>query len=163
MRQSQFLPHSSQALLHALHIKLNHPSKTQLQRLISRHFYCAGQARIIEEITSSCTLCASLKELPKELISQSTTKTSTFAANFSADVIKKDGQLIFLCREKLSQLTSTRLILYETADSLRDNIVAAILELMPDTGTTVQVDCAPGLQTLAAESKLDGSILKNLE
>ena len=61
-----------------------------------------------------------------------------------------DGQLIYLCREKLSQLTSTRLIPDETADSLRDSIVAAVLELVPDTGTTVQVDCAPGLQTLAA-------------
>ena len=38
----------------------------------------------------------------------------------------------------------------------------AVLELMPDVGTTVQVDCAPGLQTLAAESKLDGTILKKL-
>ena len=85
-----------------------------------------------------------------------------FGANFSADVIKKDGQLIFLCREKLSQLTSTRLIPDETADSLRDSIIVAVLELMPDAGTIVQVDCAPGLQTLAAESKLDGSILKKL-
>ena len=38
----------------------------------------------------------------------------------------------------------------------------AVLVLMPDVGTTVQVDCAPGLQTLAAESKLDGTILKKL-
>ena len=133
-----------------------------MQRLISRHFYCAGHSRIIEEISSSCTLCAALKVLPKELFSQSTSENAVFGANFSADVIKKDGQLIFLCREKLSQLTSTRLIPDETADSLRDSIIMAVLELMPDTGTTVQVDCAPGLQTLAAESKLDGSILKKL-
>ena len=50
----------------------------------------------------------------------------------------------------------------ETAESLRDGIVTAVLELMPDSGTTVQVDCAPGLQSLATESKLDGSVLKKL-
>ena len=107
-------------------------------------------------------LCASLKTLPKELFSETTTRTPTFGANFSADVIKKDGQLIFLCREKLSQLTFTRLISDETTNSLRDSIVMAVLELIPDTGTTIQVDCAPGLQSLAAESKLDGSVLKKL-
>ena len=149
-------------LVNALHVKLNHPSKTQLQRLMSRHFYCAGQARIIEEITSACTICASLKELPKELFSESTTENDVFGANFSADVIKKDGQLIFLCREKLSQYTFTRIIPDETADSLRDSIVASVLDLLPETGATIQVDCAPGLQTLAAEARLDGSILKKL-
>ena len=149
-------------LVNALHIKLNHPSKTQLQRLMSRHFYCAGQARIIEEVTATCTICASLKQLPTEIFSQSTTETPVFGANFSADVIRKDGQMIFLCREKLSQFTLTRLIPDETADSLRDSIVAGVIDFIPETGTTVQVDCAPGLQTLAAEAKLDGSILKKL-
>ena len=149
-------------LVQALHIKLNHPSKTQMLRLMSRHFYCAGQARIIEEISTSCTLCASLRELPKELFTQSTTINPVFGANFSADVIKKDSQLVFLCREKLSQFTFTRIISDESADSLRDAIVAAVLDLMPETGANVQVDCAPGLQTLAAETKLDGSILKKL-
>ena len=149
-------------LVHALHLKLNHPSKTQMQRLMSRHFYCSGQARIIEEITSACTLCASLKELPRELFTQSTKENPIFGANFSADVIKKDGQLVFLCREKLSQFTFTRIIPDETADSLRDSLVTAVLDLMPEAGATVQVDCAPGLQTLAAESKLDGSTLKKL-
>ena len=68
--------------------------------------------------------------------------------------------MIFLAREELSQFTSTALILDETADSLRDAVMAAVLELMPDEGTKVQVDCAPAFQTLAAESKMDGSILK---
>ena len=62
----------------------------------------------------------------------------------------------------MSQYTFTRIIPDETADSLRDSIVAGVLDLIPETGTTVQVDCAPGLQTLAAEARLDGSILKKL-
>ena len=103
-----------------------------------------------------------MKTLPKEIFSQSTSENPVFGANFSADVIKKDGQLIFLWREKLSQFTFTRLIPNETGDSLRDSIVMVVLELMPDVGTTVQVNCAPSLQTLAAESKFDGSILKKL-
>ena len=56
----------------------------------------------------------------------------------------------------------TRFIPDKTADSLRDSIVGAVLELQPDSGAVVQVDCAPALQTLAAESKLDGSVLRKL-
>ena len=53
----------SPGLVHALHIKLNHPSKTQMQRLLSRYFYCPGQSRIIEEVCSSCSTCIALKEI----------------------------------------------------------------------------------------------------
>ena len=149
-------------LVHALHLKLKHPSRAQMQRLVNRYFYCAGHTRIIDEVVSNCDLCRSLQELPRELFTESTSPTPMFGKNFSADIIKKDGQLIFICREKLSQFTSSKFILDETADALRDCLVTAVLELMPDEGAVVQVDCAPGLQTLAAESKLDGSILKKL-
>ena len=83
-------------------------------------------------MTDSCSLCASLKTLPKEIV--------------SANVIKKDGQLIFLCREKLPQLTYTCFIPDETANNLRESIVIALLELLPDSGTKVQVYCAKGFQ-----------------
>ena len=149
-------------LVHALHLKLKHPSRAQMQRLVSRYFYCAGHTRIIDEVVSNCDLCQSLQELPRELFTESTSPTPLFGKNFSADVIKKDGQLIFVCREKLSQFTSSKFMPDETADALRDCLVTAVLELMPDEGAVVQVDCAPGLQTLAAECKLDGSILKKL-
>ena len=149
-------------LVNSLHIKLQHPSKAQMIKLISRYFYCSGQARIINDIVSNCELCRSLQELPKELFSESTEQTAVFGQNFSADILKKDGQLIFLCREKLSQFTTSKIIPDETADSLRDAIVAATVEFMPQSGAIVQVDCAPGLQTLAKESNMDGSVLKKL-
>ena len=149
-------------LIQSLHIKMKHPSKAQMIRLVSRYFYCSGHTRIINEITANCDLCKALKDLPKELFSESTTPNPVFGKNFSADIIKKDCQLIFICREKLSQFTCSRFIPDETADSIRDAIVATVLEFMPEEGATVQVDCAPGLQTLAAEAKIDGSILKKL-
>ena len=117
---------------------------------------------MIDEVVSSCDLCKSLKDLPKELFSESTQANPVFGRNFSADVIKKDGQLIFICREKLSQFVSSKFIHEETADALRDAMVTAVIEFMPDEGAVIQVDCAPGLQTLASESKLNGSILKKL-
>ena len=147
-------------LIHALHLKLDHPSKSQLQRLVARHFYSPGQVRIIDEVAESCVICSSLKTLPKEIFTESTAKNETFGAAFSADVIKKDSQLILVCREKLSQFTASRIIPDESADSLRDNIVSSVLEFLPDSGTTIQVDCATGFQKLASECSIDGNILK---
>ena len=149
-------------LVQSLHIKLQHPSKAQMQRLISRYFYCSGFTRIINDIVSNCDVCRSLQDLPKELFSESTTENPIFGRNYSADVIKKDGQLIFICREKLSQFTLTKFIPDESADSLRDAIVSSILEFIPESGAVVQVDCATGLQSLATESKLDGTILSSV-
>ena len=149
-------------LIHALHIRLDHPSKPQLQKLVSRYFYSPGQARITDEVCDSCVTCTSLRKLPKELFSESTTATETFGSSFSADVIKKDCQLVFVCREKLSQFTTSKIISDETADCLRDCVVSAVIEFIPENGATIQVDCATGFQKLASEWSMDGSILKKL-
>ena len=73
-------------LIHALHRKLNHPSKAQLSKLAARYFYSPGYLRIVEEVTNGCDLCATIKQLPKALLSESTGTIEGFGTNFSADV-----------------------------------------------------------------------------
>ena len=146
-------------LVQALHLKLNHPSKAQLQRLCSRYFYTPGNARIIDEISMKCSTCASLRQLPKEIFSESTEINETFGSHFSADVIRREGQKILLVREKLSQFTITSLIPDETAHSLGDTLIASVIEFIPNDGAIIQVDNAPGFQTLKSESVMPGSLL----
>ena len=74
-------------LVHALHHKFSHPSKTQLTKLIGRHFYTPGYQKIIEEVTDSCETCVS-----REMFSESTGDIARFATNFSADVIERNGR-----------------------------------------------------------------------
>ena len=69
-------------LLQAIHLKLNHPSKAQMHRLSSRYFYSPGQARIIDEISNKCSVCASLKQLPAKLFSESPVENETFGSHF---------------------------------------------------------------------------------
>ena len=149
-------------LVQAIHLKLGHPSKLQLMKLLSRYLYSPGYARVVEEVTSNCVVCSSLKQLPEQLFSESTVETPTFGANFSSDVIRMHGQKILLTREKLSQFTITTLVKDETADSLRTALVTQILEFIPSSGALVQVDCAPAFQSLKTESDAEGSILKKL-
>ena len=149
-------------LIQALHLKLNHPSKLQLERLSNRYFYTPGHARIVAEVTDNCNVCASLKQLPAEIFSESSIENKTFGAHFSADVIQRDGQKVLLCREKLSQFTTTVFISDQTANSMRDALISSVIETIPANGTTVQVDCATSLQTLQKEYEEDDSILKRL-
>merc|ERR1712082_291673 len=44
-------------LIQALHLKLNHPSKLQLERVSTRYFYTPGYARIISEVAVCTSLC----------------------------------------------------------------------------------------------------------
>ena len=149
-------------LIQALHLKLDHPSKQQLQKLSCRYFYSPGFARIIDEVSTQCVVCASLKNLPKELFSESTVETPVFGGNFSSDVVKMHGQKILLTREKLSQFTITTRVEDETADSLRTALISDIIEFIPSSGSSVQVDNAPAWQSLSLESDSDGSIFKKL-
>ena len=135
-------------LVQSLHMKLNHPSAYQLNKIMSRQYYCSGLATVIQQISTSCNTCIRLKTLPKEIRNHATSPSETFGKHFSADVLIEKGQKILLCREKLSQYTLTKIILDETADTLETALVSLIADLVPEDGTIVQVDAATGFQAL---------------
>ena len=137
------------SILHALHIRLNHPSRNQMQRYVQRYFHCIGSTSSIEEVHRSCQVCTSLSILPKPVTSFSSQDNMCFGSSFSADVLVSDNQKIFLCREKLTQYTTTQIIPDETAETFRQAIFHSVLPMIPSSGAKVQVDAAPGLQSVA--------------
>ena len=113
-----------------------------------RYFHCTGSTVVIDHVHKSCQVCTSLSALPSPVTSFSTEKVETLGSQFSADVLVSDNQKIFLCREKLSQFTFSKIIEDETSDTFRTAILDAVLDLMPTTGTTVRVDAASGLKSI---------------
>ena len=140
--------HLFPSLIQSLHIKLNHPSRAQLHKFVSRHFFCIGVTHTIDSVHLSCEICASLAILPKPNLSESTTPNPVFGSNFSADIMVSEGQKIFICREKLSQFAFTKILYDETADSIRDAIVDSIVQIMPSSGATIRLDPSPAHQSL---------------
>ena len=147
-------------LIHALHFKLSHPSKAQLTKLVARHFYTPGYQRIIEEVTNACETCAALSQLPQEMFTESTGDIDGFSSNFSADVIERNGQNILIVREKLSSFTLTKFIPDQKSETLKQALISLIIDMVPQSGSTVQVDFATAWATLARESQQEGSELK---
>ena len=136
-------------LIQSLHIKLNHPSRAQLHKFVNRHFFCIGTVQTIDSVHLSCEVCASLSVLPKVEQTQSTSPNHVFGENFSADVLVSDNQKIFICREKLSQYTFSKIIDDESTETLRDAIVESVIQTMPSSGATIRLDPAPAHQSLA--------------
>ena len=139
------------SIVQSLHLKLDHPSAYQLHKVMSRHYFAIGLAKVVSTVTAACDTCARLKTLPKEAQKNTTSKNKTFGSAFSADVLLEKGQKILLCREKLSQFTTTAFIQDETKDAIQEGIVTSILTLVPETGAVIQVDPGPGLVALASD------------
>ena len=140
-------------LAQAIHIRLSHPSKSQLANIMSRYFYSPGYLRIIDEISENCTSCQSLKILPKVLLRNESSEVKQFASRFSADILERCSQRVMVVREELSQMMFTELIPDQTAATLRSSLVRLISPLVSEQGATVRTDGASAFARLAEEAK----------
>ncbi|KAJ8027709.1 hypothetical protein HOLleu_29738 [Holothuria leucospilota] len=89
--------HAIYALLTALHVQFDHPSKHQLHTLVRRYFYALDFDKAIETITSSCHHCASLQRSP--LVSPEQTCGDAplgVGLNFAADILKRSRQCVLV-------------------------------------------------------------------
>ena len=150
-------------IISALHIQLDHPSYAQLTGLIARYFYTPGWRHVIEEVTNSCHQCAAMKKLPKVLLEDSTTPPDNLAANFAADFIERYGQKILVVRENLSQYTRAQIIPNQTSETLREALLAMIIDLIPETGAEIRLDGATSFQSLEREAQTENTTLHKLK
>ena len=88
-RECIIIPRSvSPGLLTALHIKLEHLSSCQLKQVAHRYFHALDMDSTIENVTTSCNQCSSVKKIPHTLIEQSTSDPpEVIGTNFAADVM----------------------------------------------------------------------------
>ena len=150
-------------LMNALHIKLDHPSRAQLTSLVQRYFYTPGWRAYIDEISNQCHQCASLKTLPKVLLEDTTSIPQGVATNLSADVIERANQKILIVRDNLSQYIKGIIIPDQTADALREALLSLVLDILPDSGTSIRVDGATAFQALCREAITKGSLLNQFK
>ena len=55
-------------LVTALHIKLDHPSRHQLELVMKHHFYALDLTKAIERTYNLCHTCLSLQKFPDSLV-----------------------------------------------------------------------------------------------
>ena len=133
-------------LLTALHIKLDHPSKHQLQMVVQRHFFALDMSTSITRVSASCHTCASLQKFPNALVRQSSEDPpEVVGVSFAADIIKRSRQLVLLLRECTTSYTVSCIVPDEKSDTLRDALARLVVGLHPLDGpkAVIRVDPAP--------------------
>jgi hypothetical protein len=142
--------HVLAGILTALHLRLSHPTKSQLCSVFHKYFYALDADKEIECITKGCCQCASLARLPKEVVTYSTSKPADIpGTSFACDVMCRARQKILVIRDCFSSFTKAAIIHDETAATLRDAIIELTADIKASTGATVRVDGATSMQCLA--------------
>ena len=78
-------------LVTALHIKLGHPSRHQLELVMKRLFYALDLTKAIERTYNSCHTCLSLQKFPDSLVKQtSEDPLESIGVSFAAYILKRD-------------------------------------------------------------------------
>ena len=138
-------------LLTAIHIKLDHPSKHQLQMVIQRHVFALVISAAIARVSDSCHTCASLKKFPTSLTSQSSEDPpEVVSVSFAADIIRRCRQFILLFRECTTSYTTSCLEPDEKCDIPSDALARLVVGLHPLDGpqAVIRVDPAPEFVSL---------------
>ena len=144
-------------LVTALHIKLDHPSRHQLELVMKLHFYALDLTKAIERTYNSCHTCLSLQKFPDSLVKQtSEDPQESIGVSFAADILKRDRQLILLLRKIVTSYTAACIVSYEKQTTLREASACLATELYPLDGppAVIRVDPARGFMALRNDETL---------
>ena len=158
-----------QGLLTALHIYFRHATLHQLKKVFHRYFFALHIQPALEAVINGCMQCNALKQVPKEVFTQSSSPSADAPGqSFAADVIRRCKQHIFAIRDVHTSFTIASLIPDEKACTLRSALITSTASIrLP--ACTVRVDSAPGLLSLKDDAvlsahgiSLDYGRIKNL-
>ena len=155
IRQLIVVPQSMvPGLLHSLHINLNHPTKDQLLKLVTTRFHILNIARQCEKVIEACTICTSMKSIPREIHEfKSNIVPDHPRKSFTVNVIREAGKFILAAVCNFSGYLTTTIIPSEKSSDLCDGIVTTVSPFMSSSLSKIRVDMAPGFSKLSKEQE----------
>ena len=142
-------------LISALHLRLGHPTKTQFKKSWGRYVFAINSEKFIDGCTQSCSLCTSLKSLPRELFKQSTSQVpDTIGKVFSADIIPRENQEIMVLFDVFSSFVVGQLLPNEQHDTLQQSLIQLSSNYKHPDGCIIRVDNAPGFLAIRDDKLL---------
>ena len=144
-------------LFTALHIRLSHPTYSQLKQVTSRYFFSLDMEKELQQVSTNCHTCSSLAKLPHAPHPSSTsTPPSKIGALYASDIVRCNRQFILLLREVVSSFTCACLVSDEKAATIRDGIIQLCVPMRPLDGppAVIRADPGPGFNALRDDSLL---------
>ena len=147
-------------ILTILHIKGNHPAKTQSEKIFARYFFCPGFKEKLNQFYDQCFTCQSIKKIPNtESHFRPPNPPNHPGTRMNVDVIKRAKQLILVNIDLFSNYMTPTLLNSEKAADLEQGLIQVITPLRAAQHVSVCVDSAPGLRSLAQNQS---QVLKDL-
>ena len=122
-----------------------------------RYFYALDMDSAVQHVTNSCYLCAALSKTPHTIIEQDTTEPPAVVdISFTADVLRRECQLILVVRECVTSFTITTIIESEHHETLREVLLRLCVEIRPHDGpkAVIRTDAATGFQAHVNDEQL---------
>ena len=136
------------------HIKLNHPTQFQFERVFDRYFFSPKLDSALEKLCAYCHLCISFKKFPKDLEQFSPTLFPSHpGSHMNIDILKRAGELILVNIDLFSGYVTTCFSNSERASDLAAAIIQAVTPIRHASSLLVRVDKAPALLSLANSSQ----------
>ena len=145
----------NQALLTQMHYKHEHPTKGQLKSLFDKYFFGLGINIILDKLYDECSLCNSMKRLPKEETFTTTTNASMPGTHFVADVMRRTRQKVLVIRDQFSSFTLAQFIETENHQDLQNALIKMITPIRANDSVIIRTDQATGFQKLKANKALE--------
>ena len=138
----------STGLVYSLHLNLNHPSPTQLSRIIQTRFFFLNRDSLVKAVWDQCALCQSIKHIPKDIHEFEPNQIPDHPGRaFTVDVIKYAKKNILIAVENFSSFISTCFIPTENSKDLIEGIIKTIFPVK-SAWSSVRIDQAPGFRKL---------------
>ena len=139
-----------EAILTIMHVRLDHPLPTQLQRMFEKYFISFRVKCICETISAECSLCNALKKFPKELDSFSPSPGPLHpGSHMNADVLRRASQYILVNVDRFSNFVTASFTASESRDEMVQGILNVITPVRHSSTVQVRTDRARALSSLA--------------
>ena len=139
-----------EAILTVMHVRLEHPAPTQLQRIFEKYFLGFNVHNLCETISNSCSLCVANKRFPKELDTYSPSEGPLHpGSHMNLDLMRRAGQYVVVNCDRFSNFATATLVDNETRDMLVAAILSVVTPIRHAAQVEVRTDRATALQSLA--------------
>lgn len=139
-------------VLSIIHLKGNHPSKFQTEKVFMRYFFCPGFREKLDLFYDQCFLCQSIKRTSAELQPFRVPDPPTHPGiRMNADIIKRSKQLILVNMDIFSNYLTATLVNSERSQDLQEGLIKIISPIQLSPTVSVRVDSAPALKSLASQ------------
>ena len=131
-------PSYLQSIITVLHLKLNHPKRTQLKLIMDRYFFSPKLDNALRQLYESCHLCISVSKFPKEVESfEPVLSPDHPGVMMNIDILKRAGQIILVNIDLFSLFVTICFVSSEKSDDLAKAIIQATTPVRRSAALTI--------------------------